>query len=809
MSTAQEYPRDGGRPSAGAKEQNSGETAGKQFTSKPPLRQPDWAALDWEALSEAYTFGAAAAIYAAAGIPVFPVNLAKEPLTAHGFLDASANRAQIAAWSRKFPDAGVGIPMGETSGVFAVDVDPRNGGDYDELAARFDIPDTLVSETGGGGQHLIFAHPGFPVRSGNDKLGDGFDVKGDGGYIVAPNSPHESGKRYQWLFLDAPAEAPGALLELLKPRERPRAANDMPNQAISTQDRQQAGLYWLNYYLPDAHEGNRNNSGFLLALQLRDEGLAIAEAEPFMLQYAASVPGKDYTERHALASLRSAYKRPAREGARSQQRTTPSRASQNGHSTPPRTSKKLDVSETTSSADGSGDQGQHQPPGDRFHLTEMGNAERLVAQYGPKIRYCYTLHKWLVWDGKRWADDTRGRTTRYAKAMVRSIYGEAEAEEDDKKRQEIVKHAVRSESDKAIRAALSLAQSEVPIQPDELDSDATDWLLNCQNGTLDLRTGEVLKHTPAHFITKIARAPYNPTAECPTWLKFVRDIMGGNQQLVTFLQRAVGYSLTGSIREQVLFLPFGNGQNGKSTMLDTLAWTFGDYATQAAPSTFMMKKSEAVPNDVARLKGARFVSAVETEDGQRMAESLVKQITGGDIVTARFMRAEFFEFKPSLKLWLATNHKPVIRGTDTAIWRRIRLIPFEVRITNPDKDLPEKLKAEAAGILAWAVQGCLDWQRDGLTCPLEVQAATDAYRNEMDVVSAFLDERCIFAPHAVQVASKVLYAAYEAWCNESGERAISKRKFNDRIREKDVDEFRGTGNQPFWLGVGLLDNQAE
>ncbi|HLI51013.1 MAG TPA: phage/plasmid primase, P4 family, partial [Thermomicrobiaceae bacterium] len=363
--------------------------------------------------------------------------------------------------------------------------------------------------------------------------------------------------------------------------------------------------------------------------------------------------------------------------------------------------------------------GQNGPERERFPLSDLGNAERLIARSGADMRYCDLWKRWLVWDMTHWRTDDTLRVASLAKTAVRHIYDEVGLVEDSEERKRLAKFAIASESSSRIKAMLELGQSEpgVPVTPDDLDADS--WLLTATNGTIDLRTGALGPHDRAHLITKAVNAPYDPTADCPVFLAFLRQIMAGDEEMTGFLQRAIGYSLTGSIREQVAFIAWGAGSNGKSTLFDLLLDLLGDYAMQTPTDTLMAKRQDAIPNDVARLRGARFVAAVETEDGRRLSEPLVKQLTGGDRVTARFMRAEWFEFSPTFKLWLATNHKPVIRGTDHAIWRRIRLIPFTVTIAeaDQDKELPAKLRAEMPGILRWAIDGCLSWQRDGLGVP--------------------------------------------------------------------------------------------
>jgi putative DNA primase/helicase len=387
------------------------------------------------------------------------------------------------------------------------------------------------------------------------------------------------------------------------------------------------------------------------------------------------------------------------------------------------------------------------------------------------------------------------------------IYNEAAAADDDQARKAIVVHSLRSESRTRIEAMIELAMSEpgVPILPDELDANA--WLLNTESGTVDLRTGEVCDHCREDLITKLAAVRYDPKAACPIFEAFMDKIFAGNRRLIKFVQRAVGSSLTSDIREQVIFIVHGCGSNGKSTLADVLLAMLGDYAQQTPTGSLMVKRGEAIPNDMARLKGARLVAAVESDEGRRLSEALVKQLTGGDRIAARFMRAEWFEFKPSFKIWLATNHKPVIRGTDHAIWRRIRLIPFDVTIPDAqqDKRLPEKLREELPGILNWAIEGCLAWQRDGLGISEEVTAATAAYREEMDVIGGWVTDHCVTGD-AVRTKASDLYAAYRTWCENAGEKPVSQRKLASLLRERGFTPDKDK-HARYWLGIGLVTQQ--
>lgn len=393
-------------------------------------------------------------------------------------------------------------------------------------------------------------------------------------------------------------------------------------------------------------------------------------------------------------------------------------------------------------------------------LTDWGNAERLVALHGQDLRYCHPWKKWLVWDGRRWAIDETAEVQRRAKSTVSSIYGEAAAARDQKVREALAHHALRSESEEKRKAMVASAWSEsgIPILPENLDWDP--WLLNVLNGTIDLRTGELRPHSRSDFITKLAPVHFDPKAECPLWWKFLERILPG--EMIEFVQKAVGYSATGLTVEQVFFLLYGLGDNGKTVFLETIGGILGDYTKQTDPETFMLKKYSSIPNDLAALKGARFVKSVETSGGRRMSEARIKQITGQDTVPARFLHAEWFNFKPEFKMWLATNHKPIIRDPTHAMWRRVRFIPFEVQIPKEqqDKRLFEKLKPEWPGILnSMVVEGALLWQHEGLEPPGRIKQATQDYREEMDILGMWITECCVVAPGASDLATE-LYKSY-------------------------------------------------
>lgn len=442
-----------------------------------------------------------------------------------------------------------------------------------------------------------------------------------------------------------------------------------------------------------------------------------------------------------------------------------------------------------------------------FNRTDMGNSERLIYHHGQDIRYNNIFKKWYLWNDKQWNEDETNQIRQFAKKTVRNIYKEALEEEDGDVRAAISKHAVHSEARAKIESMIALAESEVPILPDDLDKNK--WLFNCENGVIDLKTGKLLKHKREYYMNKISPVSYDPKAQCPLWDSFLQDIMRDekgniNYELIEFLQKAIGYALTGETNEQVVFFLYGKGKNGKSTFLDTIRHLMGDYGKQSNTDSFTVKKNDSVRSDIATLKGSRLVAASESEEGAKLAESLIKQLTGMEPIQARFLYGNPFEFVPQFKIFFTTNHKPVISGDDLGIWRRIRLIPFTVTIPEEkrDKNLPEKfLKQEISGILRWAVEGCLKWQRDGLKPPTEIEKATDLYRSEMDTIGSFINDFCTMHESA-KTYSKQLYMRYEDWCQETGELEIPKVTFYKKIEERGFRKKKD--NKGFYFqGIGI------
>lgn len=436
-----------------------------------------------------------------------------------------------------------------------------------------------------------------------------------------------------------------------------------------------------------------------------------------------------------------------------------------------------------------------------LNLTDAGNAERFKAFAGDRFAYVHPWRSWFRYDDRRWRRDEDETAVLAALQTLRSLACEASKLDDDKLRQRIARHALVSEGRARITAMLALAQALCPVGLDAFDTNPD--LLNVANGTLDLRTGELRPHRQDDWITRVVPVAWNPDAKCPLWERFLDRIMGGNNRLKDFLARAVGYGLSGHAFEQVIFLLYGTGSNGKSTFIEIIRAILGDYAAVADFRTFEKRDSDGARNDLARLFNMRFVSAIENGAGKTLDEALIKQLTGGDTITARFLFQEFFEYRPIFKVFMAANHKPVITGADLGIWRRVLLVPFTTTIpkNERDKELPRKLAEELPGILAWAVRGGMAWRAEGLAEPAEVVAATADYREEMDFLSGFLNERCSVEDGA-WVTSKELYSAYMAWCDSNGEKPKTQKALANSLIQRGFAKARASDARG-WNGLRL------
>lgn len=426
-------------------------------------------------------------------------------------------------------------------------------------------------------------------------------------------------------------------------------------------------------------------------------------------------------------------------------------------------------------------------------------ALRFTARHEHDLRYVNLWGRWLRWDGRRWRADETLEAFDLARAIAREASAEVLSRDGP------IKLAAAVASAKTVAAIERLARADRRHAKRAEDWDVDPWLLNTPDGTVDLRTGRLRAHDRADLITKMTAV--GPGGACPLWLAFLDRVFDGDRDLISFAQRMLGYSLTASIREHALFFLYGTGGNGKGVFLNTWSKLLGDYSCVAAMETFVATKTEHHPTDLAMLRGARAVIAQETEDGQRWAESRIKALTGGDSITARFMRQDFFTFEPVFKLMIAGNHKPSLRNVDEAVRRRFNLVPFTVTIPERERDqkLPVKLQAEWPGILAWAIEGCLEWQRIGLAPPPAVRDATRSYLADEDAMGRFLDERCAMDDPGVMEEVKELYASWRDWCATTGEYAGTIKRFSQNLEARKLQrDQHPTTRRACFRGIRLV-----
>lgn len=451
-----------------------------------------------------------------------------------------------------------------------------------------------------------------------------------------------------------------------------------------------------------------------------------------------------------------------------------------------------------------------------YSYDDTGNAERFHDAFGEIVRYSYIRKGWYFYDGRMWVYDQQGMVKKLADRAIAAMKNEKIYVPDDgdeeKARKAFSKHLKSTRNSNGKTNMLKESQHLLPIQPEDFDQDI--YLFNVQNGYLNLKDGKLYDHDKEKYFTKISPVEYTEKIDCPLWLDFLDTIFAGDAGLIEYMQRAVGYSLCGSTQEQIMFILYGNGRNGKSVFLDIISDLFGSYATNIQAQTIMVKSQMSGANsDIARLNGARFVSASESGDGVRLDEGLIKQLTGGDRVTARFLHENEFEFDPQFKLWLCTNHKPIIRGTDEGIWRRLAIVPFNVYIPDNkvDPHLKAKLKREIKGILKWAVEGFTKWQNDGLKEPTIVKQQRNEYRTEMDAVENFINDCCVRNPQKRSKAQQ-LFSAYREWAIENNQYQMSSTKFGremgkkfDKMKSNGTNEYIGIALKPFETQVFKMD----
>lgn len=448
------------------------------------------------------------------------------------------------------------------------------------------------------------------------------------------------------------------------------------------------------------------------------------------------------------------------------------------------------------------------PATQEFDCTDDGNGSRLVAQYRDSVRFCDHEKAWYLWNGIRWERDETRRMLALAKRVCRTIHIEASTASDDR-REKIGKWAIASGMFPRLKAMIECASPAVAVTPADLDANPTLW--NCLNGTLELDTGVFRPAKREDLLTKCCGVTYNPRATCPTWLAHLDLVFAGDREYIDGFQELCGYAMLQDNPEQIMAILYGTGKNGKSVTVGALARIWKDYAVNVAAESLMVKRSEGPRSDLARLKGARLVTASEGEGGAYLAESVVKQVTGDDTITVRRLYENEIEFRPGAKIFLATNHEPRIRGTDEGIWRRLWLMPFTVTIPEErrDRGILKRLEAEGSGILNWCLVGLRRYYENGcrLAPPEKVVAATKRFRSENDVVGRFLADEMVAEPTGV-IERAALYKIYTKWCEEENEKPVSNRMMIKYLREKQFGE-RKMGGAWTWEGLRIKNRMEE
>ena len=695
------------------------------------------------------------------GWKVFPVSVrGKTPFKdTHGYKDSSSDEAEIRELWKRWPQANVAIDCGG-SGLFVLDIDGAEGEASLAGIAPPDWKPSVAVSSGrpDGGRHLYFKSNGIKYTNKAGIL-PGIDIKNAGGSVIGAGSVHKSGAIYNFVADGELTDIPEWLLPVLEPYRKRKA----PKKASKAPKNDTTDVLSPNTTEAIA-EGKRNMSLASIGGKLRHAGLTTQTILITLL---------DVNTRQCQPPLPEA-----------------------------------EVESIASSVS------QYDIGPQFFTRTDTGNADRLIFRHGKDIRFCFDFNKWLIWNGTHWKIDKQKLVLLRAQSTVNALMDAAgvvdvEDKEAVTEAKKDFSWAITSLSRPRLDAMIELAKPHTPINVEHLDAD--EMLLGVKNGYLDLTTGKLLEPERGRYVTKIAPVEYDASAEAPRWTQFLFEIFEDNVELIDFVQRAVGYSLTGDVREQCFFLLHGGGHNGKSTFIDVLLHLLGPYGMETATDTIMESRRDAgqATPELAALPGIRFLSAIETQEGKRLNESLVKALTGGDRISARKLYADFFEFYPQFKLWLACNYLPQIHGTDDAIWRRILKIPFNVKFAGAkdDKKLKAKLRRELPGILTWAIEGCLAWQKNGLEPPIAVVKATDEYKNAMDVIGDFVDECTAINPDWNETKTAV-YRAYTQWCTENGEKAVTQRKFSQNLQDRTWREKRLHGGIRTWLGVVLKGKYA-
>ena len=744
--------------------------------------------------------------YARRGIRVFPCDpRGKAPLgrlVPNGYHDASADPQTVAAWWDAEPEANIGIPCAP-NGLLVGDVDRHTdkvtGEIVDgyatlaELQGDEALPLTPTSDTGGGGMHLVFLRPDYPTKS---KAGPGFDIKVNG-YIVVGPSVHPSGELYRWrkgLRLGdlQPAPVPPWLEVVIWVQEKAQTEPLQPAQAaavpagalLSDREVAVAALPLLPAGLADSYQEWIEVGQ---ALHSVDEGL-LAEWIAWSRQSPAFDSVED-CEQHwrsfrtgggvTVASLINLARQTERDFLRPGWRRAQEQQLSNGNGTGP----KAELTAPTPPP-------EHCEPG-AYRLDDIGNAERLTKLQGHRLRWCGDWKRWLVYTSGSWRDDQMARVVSAAQETARSIFVEA-GESDESQAEARAKWGAASGKSARLNAMIEQARPHLALVSTDLDRDP--YLLNCTNGTVDLRTGQLRRHNPDDLLHNMAGIDYRPgshladTPEAREWQQFLIETSGEDPEWIAYVQRALGYAITGDPCEEVVFIAFGDGGTGKGTLFDPCSRSLGSYSGTLDFKVLVDsggEKSGPSP-ELDRLQSARFVPTSESNRNRWLDAAKVKWMTGGDTISTHGKYKDPVDWRPQFTLFAQTNFRPRIRHDDSGMWRRLREIPFLHQPQFIDTELKKRLRDDPDHqrvVLAWLVAGCLAWQADGLGTCAAVEKATAAYQQEMDPVGIWMAEECVLQPGAWEATCE-LRQSYKDWCEEAGRKPISERDFGALLKEK-------------------------
>ena len=717
----------------------------------------------------------AALSYAARGWAVFPIRAgSKAPRTAHGFKDATTDPETIRRWYKEQPEDGVAIATGPRSRLLVVDLDEDEEKDKHGLEVLEDwellhefLPETLTARTGRGGRHLFFSYDGELKSRAN--LREGVDIRAAGGYVVAPPTIHPNGTPYEWEKEpdQEPADLTPPVLAFLR-----LSADDLEKDALDDLD-DGADRFEMPETIP---EGQRTS---------------------YLVRLIGSLQGKGLSDSAILGAIR---------------------AENDEKCTPPLTDRELEREVFPALARFPKE--ATQLPGDtradadlvaslhrigaakNYKHNDIGSAALFSDLFESKHRYCQEWRDWAYFDGVRWQIDREGMEARQsAKALADSLMAYAPAaglkgENDTQYR----KYVASLGSLRSRRTMIDDSRDNKKFSAGELDR--APYLLNVENGVLDLRRGvKLIGHSPSLLLSKLAPVEYDPEAAAPVWDKFLEEIMLGDKTKIRYLQKFAGISLTGDTREETMLILYGETtRNGKSTYVETLGYLLGDYALTMSPESLAIRKnpdSRTASGDIARLAGARLVSTSEPSKGMLFDVALIKSLLGRDTITARHLRQSEISFTPTFKVVMNTNHLPRI-GDDTIFTSgRVNVVTFDRHFTaaEQDRSLKDRLRdpRELSGILNWCLEGLRLYRKEGLKPPAAVVKSTGDYRRKSDKVGEFIDD-CLQKSEKKAVKATDVYAAYSSWCRESGYGAEGKQNFYSDLRSRGLFADRGTIN---------------